>query len=269
MFEALPEDLAGWMQATAARRGRFGDPAYYCSQTGSTNDVAAVLADRGAPEGAIVVASAQTAGRGRLGRTWFSPPGSGLYVSIVCRNPAAVPYLTLAGGVAVAEGIIAATGLPVEIKWPNDIVTGARDLRSPQRKLAGVLAEGASGAAGLAHVILGFGINIRTMSYPPELADRATSLEAEIGRVVEPGHVLSETLIAFAGHLDRLAAADSQPLIARWRALAPRLAGSPVEYESGAGRVAGVAVGIADDGALLVRVNGRMARVVSGEVTWK
>src|SRR6185436_9792131 len=109
--------------------------------TSSTNDVAAHLAELGANEGTIVAADAQTAGRGRLGRSWFSPPGAGLYVSIVLRpsgdlsktgNPSAL--LTLASGVAIAEGVGASTGLPVEIKWPNDVMIG-------RRKLAGILAE--------------------------------------------------------------------------------------------------------------------------------
>src|SRR5207253_921772 len=122
----------------------------------------------GAPDGTAVVASSQTAGRGRFGRQWYSPPGAGLYVSIVCRNAAAAPLLTLAGGVAVADGIRAATGLPVCIKWPNDVVV---ESGSParRRKLAGILAEASSGADGVQHVILGFGINLRSAAYPQAL----------------------------------------------------------------------------------------------------
>src|SRR5690349_10431788 len=122
MSDPLPEDVAHALALTASRRGSFGDPLYFLSETPSTNDVAATLAERGAPEGATVFAAAQTAGRGRFGRAWFSPPGAGLYVSVVCRNEAAAPFVTLAGGVAVAEGVRAATGLPVQIKWPNDVV---------------------------------------------------------------------------------------------------------------------------------------------------
>ena len=136
--EALPEDIASELRRTAAERGRVGDPAYYFSEIGSTNDEAARLAELEAPEGTIVVASAQTAGRGRFGRTWVSPPGAGLYVSVICRDRRAAPHITLAGGVAVADGIRRATGLPVEIKWPNDIVEDAG--RGRRRKLAGILA---------------------------------------------------------------------------------------------------------------------------------
>ena len=112
MPDPLPPDVAEAMRRLGDRRGYLGDPLYYFQETGSTNDVAAGYAERGARQGTTVVAAAQTSGRGRLGRSWYSPPGAGLYVSIVIRSSAATPYLTLAGGVAVAEGIRAATGLP-------------------------------------------------------------------------------------------------------------------------------------------------------------
>src|SRR5687767_9144179 len=151
MPDVLPSELAIELSRTAAARGRFGDPAYYYSEIGSTNDEAARLAEHGAPEGTTVMASAQTAGRGRFGRSWFSPPGAGLYVSVVCRDRRAAPYISLAGGVAVADGILAATGLPVEIKWPNDIVVDAG--RGRRRKLAGILAEGSTSSEGLQYVV--------------------------------------------------------------------------------------------------------------------
>src|SRR5262245_4198171 len=149
MSEPLPSDLAAALRATRSRRGSIGETIYYFSETTSTNDVAARHAERGAPEGTTVVAGAQTAGRGRLGRTWYSPPGTGLYVSIVFRTPKAAPFLTLAGGVAVAEGIRAATGLPLEIKWPNDVVTTTTNGPSRRRKIAGILAEASSSIDGL------------------------------------------------------------------------------------------------------------------------
>ena len=267
MPDPLPADLAEALQASSNRRGAFGDCVYYFHETASTNDVAAALADRGAVEGTIVLASAQTAGRGRMGRVWHSPPDAGLYVSIVCRTARAAPYLTLAGGVAAAEGISASTGLPVEIKWPNDIVltSGAPPRR---RKLAGVLAEGVSTPDGLLHVILGIGINIRPAAYPPGLAARATSIETELGRPVDRGAVLVELLDALAGLVRDLSNGDSADLLARWRALAPSAEGSAVECDTPAGRLTGTAAGIAADGALLVRVGDRIERVISGEITW-
>jgi BirA family biotin operon repressor/biotin-[acetyl-CoA-carboxylase] ligase len=269
MSDPLPEDFASALEATRDRRGAIGEPLEYFNETTSTNDVAALRAERGAPEGTTVVAAAQTAGRGRLGRTWFSPPGAGLYMSIVLRSATAAPYLTLAGGVAVAAGILAATGLPLEIKWPNDVVTPSTSGPSRRRKLAGVLAEASSSADGLQHVILGIGINLSPVAYPPELAYRATSIETELGRGVDAGPVLAEVLAALASELKPLSSGDRSGLLSRWRGLAPSTAGSAVECETSAGRVNGTAVGIADDGALLVRVGAGVERIIAGEVIWK
>jgi BirA family biotin operon repressor/biotin-[acetyl-CoA-carboxylase] ligase len=266
--EPLPEPLARGLRAAAGRRAPFGEPLYFFGATSSTNDVAERLAGEGAPEGTTVVALAQSAGRGRLGRQWFSPPGAGLYVSVICRERAAAPLLTLAGGVAVAEGIRAATGLPVHIKWPNDIVTADGLSRPGRRKLAGILAEASTGAAGLQHVVLGFGINLRPAVYPAAIADRASSIEGELGRAPDAGAVLGETLAALAARVSALAAGDARSVLAAWRALAPAAHGAKVEWETLDGPVSGVSAGIADDGALLVNVDGRVERVIAGEVRW-
>src|SRR5688572_27678266 len=133
----------------------------WLESTSSTNDIASRLAQAGAEEGTTVVAERQTAGRGRHGRVWFSPTGAGLYVSVIVRpardesndeRPAAL--LTLASGVAIAEAVRAVTGLPAEIKWPNDVLIG-------KRKLAGILAEAAVQAGTLQFVVVGFGVNLR------------------------------------------------------------------------------------------------------------
>jgi BirA family biotin operon repressor/biotin-[acetyl-CoA-carboxylase] ligase len=268
MSEALPLDLAVALDATADERGAFGRIAHYFSQIGSTNDAATRLAEAGAPEGTMVVAAAQTSGRGRLGREWFSPPDAGLYVSVVCRDRRATPFLTLAGGVAVAEGIRAATALPVEIKWPNDIVIAANG-PARRRKVAGILAEATTNADGLQYVVLGFGINLRSVAYPAGIADRASSLEAELGRPVDAGQVLAHTLIALSGQMSRLSRGESLAVLAKWRALAPSAIGSRVEYEGQSGHRAGITAGIADDGALLVRVGEHVDRVIAGELVWR
>jgi BirA family biotin operon repressor/biotin-[acetyl-CoA-carboxylase] ligase len=269
MSDPLPEDFASALRATRGRRGAIGEPIEYFNETTSTNDVAATRAEHGAPEGTTIVAAAQTAGRGRLGRTWYSPPGAGLYMSIVLRSSAAAPYLTLAGGVAVATGIHTATGLPLEIKWPNDVVTASTSGPSRRRKLAGVLAEASSSADGVQHVILGIGINLSPVAYPPELAHRATSIETELGRAVDAGPVCAEVLAALASELQPLSSGDRSGLLSRWRRLAPSTSGAAVECETSAGRVSGTAMGIADDGALLVKVGTSVERINAGEVIWK
>ena len=268
MSDPVPEEVTRALAATARRRGPFGDPFYFFTETHSTNDIAATLAENGASQGTTVLASSQTAGRGRFGRTWFSPPGAGLYVSIVCRDKRPAPWLTLAGGVAVADGVRIATGLPVQIKWPNDIVVEDRRF-AVGRKLAGILAEATSTPEGLQYVILGFGINLGSAAYPPELADRATSIEVELGRQVDGPAVLSETLAAFAERFRELERGDSAAVLGRWRDLAPSSRGTIVEWDGTTGPVRGVTMGIDEQGALLVRIDGRTERIISGELRWK
>ena len=268
MSEPLPAAIAAALGRTADRRRQFGEPSYFFSETTSTNDVAAALAERGMREGTTVVASAQTAGRGRFGRDWFSPPGAGLYASVVFRNPRAVPLLTLAGGVAVADGVRAATGLPVRLKWPNDVVVEAGGTRARWRKLAGVLAEASSGADGLQHVVLGFGVNLRPAAYPAHIADCATSIETELGRVPDGGAVLAETLCVLAAYAEAVHAGDARSLLDRWRALAPSARGATVQWDTSNGEMTGVTDGIDDTGALLVRAGSRVERIISGELRW-
>src|SRR5688572_10277777 len=212
------------------------------------------------------MASAQTAGRGRFGRSWFSPPGAGLYVSVVCRDRRAAPYLSLAGGVAVADGILAATGLPVEIKWPNDIVVDAG--RGRRRKLAGILAEGSTSSEGLQYVVLGFGINLMSAAYPTDIADRATSLESELGRAVDAGPLLAQTLIVLNQRLNQLAAGQVKTVLERWRELSPSAHGAQVAWDTPSGPRSGRTSGIDEDGALRVTVGAGVERIISGTLRW-
>ena len=266
--EPLPEEFREALQASAARRGAFGDPAVFFSEIGSTNDAAIERAERGAPEGAMVLALTQTAGRGRLGRRWFSPPGAGLYVSVVCRDARAAPRLTLAGGVAVADAIRRTTGLAVTIKWPNDVVVADRTAPARHRKIAGLLAEGSTRAEGLQFVVLGCGINLRPAVYPSDLAWRASSIEAELGRPIDAPALLAEMLALLNEHLTELAHSRDTPLLERWRALAPTATGARVEWHANGATVRGVTGGIDEKGALLICSGHRTERVIAGEVRW-
>jgi len=225
---------------------------------GSTNDVAASL-----PPGAVVVAGEQTAGRGRRGHSWFSPPGSGLYVSVVLAPatarvdpPRATMLLTLAAGVAIAEGVEAAAGLAVDLKWPNDLVVSGR-------KLAGILAEGGGDT-----VVLGYGINLLEAAFPPELRGRATSLQSELGRTVDRDLVLDETLAALSRRYDDLVDGRFDAILDAWRRRAPSASGARVTWTTNNAIQSGVTEGIDDRGALLVRVGDRLERIVSGELQW-
>ena len=268
MSEPLPEEFAAALAATAERRGSLGQPSFFLSSASSTNDIAMALAERGAPEGAVAIALTQTAGRGRQGREWFSPAGAGLYVSVLIRDAAIAPMLTLAGGVAVAQGIREATGLSVAIKWPNDIVV--RDEMAPgkRRKIAGILAEAASAGGRVQHVVVGFGVNVRPAAYPAGLEKRVTSLERELGRPVDAGLVLSEILVALNQQVAALKAGEQAGVLERWKALAPSATGAAVEWNTSGNSLRGTTHGVDQDGALLIRVAGRLERVISGEVQW-
>jgi BirA family biotin operon repressor/biotin-[acetyl-CoA-carboxylase] ligase len=267
--DTLPPELASALAQAELRLGRFGSSIVYLPSTASTNDVAAKLAEAGRGEGTVVVADAQTAGRGRRGRTWFSPPLSGLYVSVLL-DPAraagetnneastrAKALLTLTAGVALAEAIQTATGLGPDIKWPNDLLIGSR-------KAAGILAEAVTADI----VVLGYGINVGRMSYPPELADRATSLETELGRQIDRASLFVETLAALARRYDDLVAGGFDAILDAWRGRAPGSRGRRVRWDTPAGAQSGVTAGIDDRGALLVTVGDRVERLVAGEVTW-
>jgi BirA family biotin operon repressor/biotin-[acetyl-CoA-carboxylase] ligase len=247
----------------------FGSPFHYYDEVGSTNDLAMRAAERGEPEGSVFVAGAQTAGRGRLGRTWFSPAGAGLYASTIIRRALLAPRITLAGGVAVAEGIRAATALPVEIKWPNDVVAvGSAGFRG-RRKLAGILAEAVSDGQQLQHIVLGYGINLLPAAFPPELAGRATSIESELGRTVDAGAVLAQTLVALNRAVMEIEKSGPAALLARWLALAPSASGTRIEWDGPGGITrTGVTAGLAPDGALLARTAAGIDRILSGEIRW-
>ncbi len=278
--EPLPEDLAIALEHARPRLERMGAPVFYYPSAGSTNDLAALLARTGAAEGTTVIAAAQTAGRGRLGRTWFSPQGAGLYVSVVIRlgladrrrpgadpaaadTPALLPSrLTLLAGVALAEAVREMTGLPAEIKWPNDLVHRGR-------KLAGILAEASARDGVIEHIIVGVGLNVRAVEYPPEIAARASSLEQELGRPVDRAAVLAEFLV----RLGQARAAIRRPedvagWLDRWSGLSPSASGALVEWHAPDGLRRGRTAGLDRDGALLVEANRGLERVLAGEVVW-
>src|SRR5262245_25753719 len=258
----LPDDLATALAMSGVRAGIFSRRVLWYAEVGSTNDVAGALADRGEADGTVVIADAQSAGRGRHGRAWASPPGAGLYMSIIMR-PAAhvVSLLTIAAGVALADGIEAATGLQAQLKWPNDVYMSGR-------KLAGILAEAGTSKAGVQHVVLGCGINLMPAAYPPDVAARATSIESELGRAVDRGLLLAECLAALHVRYLELQSHAPAGVIARWRDRAASTFGRRGEWDVAGVTRQGVAEDIDDSGALLVRDGAVRARVISGEVRW-
>jgi BirA family biotin operon repressor/biotin-[acetyl-CoA-carboxylase] ligase len=171
----------------------------------------------------------------------------------------------MTAGVALAEAVEAMTGLRIGIKWPNDLIVSGR-------KLGGILAEAVplerSGAPQALNIVLGYGINVGPMAYPPGLADRAISLEGELGRGIDRGAMCVETLVAIARRYDDLLSGRFDAILDAWRARAPASRGARVAWSTLEGPRSGVTAGVDDHGALLVRAGSRVERIVAGEVTW-
>ena len=261
-MKSNPFDAA--LERARPRLGRLATSFHYFPTIGSTNDHAASLGS----EGAVVVADQQTAGRGRRGHSWFSPAGSGLYVSVVM-TPArskvdgrrATTLVTIMAGVALAEGVGEATGLQVALKWPNDLFVG-------RRKLGGILAEASGTSGSIEFVTVGYGINVAATALPPELSDRATSLESELGREIDRVHVFVETLVRLASRYDDLLDGRFDAILDGWRHRAPAAHGARVGWMTPGGTASGTTAGIDSDGALLVRRGDEIERIVAGELTW-
>jgi BirA family biotin operon repressor/biotin-[acetyl-CoA-carboxylase] ligase len=260
-----PDEIVDALEQARPRLGPLAARLLWFDEIGSTNDRASTWAEDGADEGCVVLADAQSAGRGRLGRTWASPAGAGIYVSVVLRPPPqAMPLLTMAAGLGVSEGIAAATGLPTHVKWPNDVCVAGR----PPRKLAGLLAEAGTTGARVQHVVLGIGINVLPAAYPPDVAARATSLEGELGRAVPRGLVLAECLAGVWQRYQQLVAGESAEVLAAWRLRAAATFGRRVEWNDVSGAHRGVARDVDATGALVVAGDGAVVRLTAGEVRW-
>jgi BirA family biotin operon repressor/biotin-[acetyl-CoA-carboxylase] ligase len=266
IFEPLPPDLAAAIERSANALGPFAR-LRYVAETESTNDLALALAASGDPEGTAVIADLQRQGRGRRGREWFSPPEAGIYLSAIIRphgDPAGWALLTLGIGVAAARAIRAHSGLPVELKWPNDLVIGR-----PWRKLGGILCETSGTRGHVDAVVVGLGVNLRRAAYPPELSDRATSIETELGRPIDRALLVAAILVEMRAIVDRLHAGEREQVRAAWRAWAgDGLAGAAVSWQDQGRERRGRVEDIDVDGALLVRSDDRVERVIAGDVSW-
>jgi BirA family biotin operon repressor/biotin-[acetyl-CoA-carboxylase] ligase len=237
---------------------------HYFAELGSTNTRAREFAEGGALEGEVVVADAQTQGRGRLGRRWESPARLNLYFSIILRPrlaPVHAAQITLMAAIALAEALDAFIAPTAEIKWPNDILVGGR-------KLAGVLTEAACSAGAIEHVILGIGINVnyRRDEMPAEIRARATSLADLSGAFVARENVLARLIHALDRCYGVLEQSGFDALRPRWEARFG-LRGKRVRIEHLDQVIVGRARGIAPDGALLVEdESGALHNIYAGDV---
>ena len=164
----------------------------------STNNAAKLLAKNGAPHGSVVLSRQQTAGKGRLGRSFFSPPGAGIYLSIILRpktSPQETLLLTAAASVAVYRAIQKTCGIETKIKWVNDVYANGK-------KLCGILAESALGIHGMEYVVLGIGVNVKQTAFPASLSNKAISLDEAGAPEVDLNRLAAEILNALSSFLE-------------------------------------------------------------------
>ena len=240
----------------------------YFDEIGSTNTEAMVWAARGGPEGAVVVVDHQTGGRGRWDRTWFSSPGRLLQFSLILRpniEPASHGLITAGLGVAVARAIRSLTKLPVEIKWPNDVVFEGR-------KLAGMLVESTMRGSAIDAAICGIGINVHLEAdeLPYELRGRASSLAIELaGKGMGPAPRRVDLLASILREIERiypLMTGDPSELLAEARELSSVLGRDVVIRAADGSTIEGTADGFEPDGALRLIVDGDAISVHVGEI---
>jgi len=252
-------DLAALERALAGTA--FAGKIHFAPVTGSTNSDAMAAAREGAPHGSVFFSDEQTAGRGRGDHAWHSAAGQGLYVSVVLRLPveaARLPLLPLAAGLGAAEAIRAASGLTVDLRWPNDLLIGPR-------KTGGILVETQTDSGLLGFAVAGIGINVHQQLFESGLATPATSLDHESGRWIDR----QSLLIALLESLEREARALTEPAAAAIPARVARAStwvrGRRVEVH-GSQACVGVTEGLDERGFLLVRTLAGLVQVQTGGI---
>jgi BirA family biotin operon repressor/biotin-[acetyl-CoA-carboxylase] ligase len=246
------------------RTARLGATLVCKPITGSTNVDAADLGRRGGDDGTVVIADAQTAGRGRLGRSWVSVRGLNLYLSVLLRPaivPAAAPQLSLVAGIAVAAAL-EGEGLTAAIKWPNDVLVGGR-------KICGILTELDAEADRVAFVVVGIGVNLNSTleHFPSDLHDKATSVYLARGSRTQRARFAARLLEELEARYDRYLEGGFGALAPEWNARSV-LTGKPVTVGGAGGApVTGMCAGIDEDGALVLVDGGVRRRVLAGDAT--
>ena len=254
----LPEEVL-YRLGTRTLRG----PIYHFETAESTNDIAKVLGREGAAEGTMVLAETQTAGRGRLGRSWLSPKGAGLYVSLLLRPPLPpheLPLITLSTAVSVVRALARAVGVTPGIKWPNDLILNGK-------KLGGILTEMETESDQIRYLVVGMGLNVNNPDFPPELGGRATSLLKEEGKSFHRLTILKAWLEEFETLYGQFLARGFPEILEEWKRHSVTL-GRYVTVRQGPRQIEGLAIRVTPDGALLLETaRGEEVKVTSGEIT--
>lgn len=234
-------------------------------ETASTNDLIEQMASHGVAQGMVVVAESQTRGRGRLGRTWSSLPGKGLWFSVLLRpqiRPQAAPQLTVAAALSLWRAVYQLTGLSSEIKWPNDLLIQGK-------KISGILTEMSAEMDHVKHLVIGAGLNVnhQPRDFPAELRSQASSLALASGQLWNRSDLLVAILREMDSAYRKISSGGFSALAEEWRQRCTTL-GRQVTIRQGNRLIHGLAETIDEEGALLVRTqHGRLERVTGGDVT--
>jgi len=246
------------------RGNLFGKRVYHFFRTDSTNRVAMELGYAGEPEGAVVLAEEQTAGRGRAGRSWYSERGAGLYATLLLRpklSPAQAPVLTMLAGLSAHTAILAQTGLAAELKWPNDLLLNGK-------KLGGILTEMHAEPSTVRFVIVGIGINVNQEKFPAELTAIATSLRQETSRLHSRLEFLVKLLGQFETDYNRFLREGAAYVVERFELVSSFASGRRVRVDTGTESYLGTTDGLSPEGLLIVKKDGgASAAVIAGDVT--
>jgi BirA family biotin operon repressor/biotin-[acetyl-CoA-carboxylase] ligase len=261
----LPDIMLPQLIRPRLRSQTIGRTLYHFYKVDSTNAFASRLLahNRRVPTGTTIVAETQTAGRGRLGRSWHSEPESGLYLSMVIRPrvpPSLAPLFTLATAVAMHDAIERDTRLDIDIKWPNDLLIGGK-------KICGILAEIQAEVDMVKTLIIGVGLNVNHQSLPGNIADTATSLRIASGRMQSRIEIFAEFIEAFEHLYREFETNGPASVIEQWTAHSSFANGRRIEINDGVRLIAGVTRGLNPLGALRVEdKDGRIQEVYSGDV---
>ncbi len=236
----------------------------YFDLTDSTNVQARILAEEGAPHGTLVVADRQTGGKGRRGRSWESPGGEGIWMSVLLRpkmNPVNASMLTLVMALAAEKGIREVCGLESQIKWPNDLVLN-------KKKICGILTEMSTDQMEIQYVIIGIGINVCQTEFPEEIRATATSLYLESGEQTARSKIIGAIMVSLEEYYEKfMETEDMSGLIEEYNQRLVNL-NNEVCILAPSGDFRGVSTGINKAGGLMVRLeDGSETEVISGEVS--
>lgn len=263
-LEKVPDILTPDMLRERLKGSLFGKRTYHFFKIDSTNRVALELGHAEEPEGAVILAEEQTAGRGRAGRNWQSDRAAGIYVTLLLRpklSPVQAPLLTMMAGLSAHAAIRAQTGLVSDIKWPNDLL-----LRG--KKVGGILTEMHAEPSQVRFVIVGIGLNVNQEQFPGELASVATSLRIETGKHQSRFELLVKLLREFENDYNRFLREGPSAVTSKFEALSSYARGKRVRVVSGGFSFTGISAGLGPEGLLQVqRDDGPLVTVISGDVT--